>query len=314
MGDPLSSFFDQKATLSILHIFIKIMDNLKKPKNDRLKEEFLSTPVSEYASNQISDTEDEILSIEAQIKDSKDEKERKDLEFILDFLKEKLVIENNYREKVADVDQSFNELAKNINKPKNGIFNFQNILYGESGGELTKSRVVGTNILLIFLVASIYGMWADFIPNDNIISSGKSLSIVSAVLISILFSWSVFTGRWKTKIHNKIYQALLSITFIPILFFSLSWLTFSYGMPALYTRIAGNDIQIITDMKKDKNSSRRSCDYQLKGDIMRTAFPNYLCISKEYYLKEPNIVSVRLTGKESYFGKYVIHIYDNSDK
>ncbi len=289
------------------------MDNLKNTEDERLKEKLLNTPLSEYASKQVSDTENEILKIETEISKTSDAKEREELEFILDYLKKKLEIESKYKEKVSDVDESINELTETINKPINRKFSFQRIFYGETGEKLTRSRIIGTNILFFFLAASAYGMWADFVPNENIISSGKFLSYITALFITILFSWAVFTGGWKTRTQKKFAQVLLSITFIPLIFFGISWLTFSYGMPALYTRILGNDISLITNMEKDKNSSRRSCDYRLKGDVMSKAFPSYLCINKEYYLKEPKKVSVRLTGKESYFGKFIVHIYDNTD-
>ena len=88
------------------------MDNLKKSGNDRLNEELLNTPLSEYASKRILYTKNEISKIQTKIRNTKDKKERVKLEVMLDYLKKKLEIESNYKEKVADENQSINDLTK----------------------------------------------------------------------------------------------------------------------------------------------------------------------------------------------------------
>ena len=295
------------------------MDNLKKTGNDRLNEKLLNTPLSEYASKRILYTKNEISKIQTKIRNTKDKKERVKLEVMLDYLKKKLEIESNYKEKVADENQSINDLTKKINKPKIKKFDFQKYFYGESGEKLTKSRVIVTNILYFILVLAAYGIWADFVPNRNIISYGKFMSYILSAVVSILYFWAVFTGRIKLKniqnkyLQNKFTRVLLVITVFPLFVFGMSWLTFSHGIPALYTRIMGDDMVLITNMEKYKSSSSRSCNYRLEGEVMRGSVTDYLCISKEYYLEEPKKVSVKLTGKESYFGKYIISIYDNMD-
>ena len=92
--------------LSKLLTSIEIMVNQKKPENEQLEEASLDTPLSEseyssklseYSSKKASDTENEILKIETQIKNSKDETETQRLEVVLNFLKNKLEIESNNR-------------------------------------------------------------------------------------------------------------------------------------------------------------------------------------------------------------------------
>ena len=265
--------------------------------------------IAETTDTIILDTENEIYKIEKTLKKTTDEKEKDELKFVLDFLNKQLEHHREFKEKAAVLDQHINEIKE---KRSNSAFDFKRIFYGHGYGEkLTTTRVIGTNILMALIVISIYGMWSDFVPIPEMINIGKYLAAIFSIAFTALSIWAVSTGRWKTKTKSPITQALLSFTFIPIFFFAFFWLSFSQGLPSMYTRLIGADHTEVVQMEKYKNSSRRSCDHRLKGDVMDGAFPGYLCINENYYLQEPKNVRVKLTGKKSVLGFYVIHIYDH---
>jgi hypothetical protein len=264
--------------------------------------------IAETTDTIISNTENEIYKIERELKKTQDEKEKDELKFVLDFLNRQMEHHREFKEKAAVLDQHINEIKE---RKSNSAFDFKRMFYGHGYGEkLTTTRIIGTNILMALMAISIYGIWSDFIPIPEVINIGKYLAAIFSIAFTALFILAVSTGRWKTKTKSPATQAFLSFTFIPIFFFAFFWLSFSQGLPSIYTRLIGADHTKNVIMKKVKNSSAKSCDYRLKGEIMNGAFPGYLCINKDYFLQKPKVVRVKLTGKKSSLGFYVIHLYD----
>lgn len=267
--------------------------------------------ISEISNNLISETKARIYKIEKELKKTKDAKEKEELELVLDFLNQQLVHHKEFNEKAIDLDEQLNEIKNRSERIKNNKYDFKRMFYGHGyDEELSTTRVVGTNITIGILIASFYGMWSDFIPIPQVIYTGKYLAIIFSIILTGLFSWAVSTGRWKTKTKSPLAQGLLIFTFIPLFFFAFLWLSFSQGLPSLYTRVFGTDYTEIFYMEKYKGSSRRTCDHRVKGEVMNGAFPNYICINESYYLKEPKHVRVKLTGKRTFLGFHVIHLYD----
>ena len=74
------------------------MNKMKNPEDDHQKqapdaESEYASKLSTFAAQQISDTENEILKIETQLKNATDENDKERLEFLLKYLKNKLEIE-----------------------------------------------------------------------------------------------------------------------------------------------------------------------------------------------------------------------------
>jgi len=210
---------------------------------------------------------------------------------------EALVLLEHLKETEHNIKQAQEERNKRY---KNS--NFNRHYYGKAHPSLI--RKIFQNLLFVVMAGVVFGFFVDFSPSSDWQTQGFYLSGMLSAAITIYAYWGIFTKRLKLRIgYSKLMLATI-IVFFPIFIFVFIWMATIHGAPALYTKystIKYKQIHVV----KEEGHSRRSCDYRLKGGILETAMPPYLCINESLFMRLPSELDIILKGKQSYFGYYI---------
>ena len=162
-----------------------------------------------------------------------------------------------------------------------------------------------TNGLVFGALASLYGIFVNFIASEYWWHFGTYLSVFLAALLSGATYWGMYAGRIKSQAGTTIGRRVLGIVAIPFFLFGMLWMLVVRVIPDAFTRVAGSSVQITAPMRAVHRSSRRTCDYKLEGPVLDRAFPGYLCTRQSAFPSFPSDVSVILQGKETIFGVHI---------
>lgn len=177
-------------------------------------------------------------------------------------------------------------------------------LYGSAN--VSRSRVTLTNFALVVTLTSAYGWWADFVPTAAWVDTGFSLAMAATLICVTAFCWAVLTGRTVFRPGTSVPIKILVLLLGPILIFLFFSLSIMHGIGDIATRVLGRDEQLISDLSKHYDRSRRNCDFQLKGNDIETALPNHLCITEDAFTRLPTKGAYRLRILRSELGFHII--------
>lgn len=176
--------------------------------------------------------------------------------------------------------------------------------YGSA--DVSKSRVIITNVALVVTLISIYGWWADFVPSAAWIDTGFSLAMAATILCATAFYWAVLTGQTAFRPGTSAPMKLLVVLFGPVVVFLFLSVSIMHGVGDIATRLFGRDEELISDLSKHYNRSRRSCDFRLEGHDIDNAFPNHVCITEAAFARLPQKGVYRLQTLRSELGFHIV--------
>ena len=129
---------------------------------------------------------------------------------------------------------------------------------------------------------SIYGIWADFVPNNTWVYCGLIFSLFSS---AIFLYWIARLGLVKIAQNiNRCLQAALAYSF----FFAVSFIAVVHGVGDILTVSVGNRVKIEALLAKSGDRDKRSCDFKLVGPSLSLAFPSHYCVSEAAFNSFPN--------------------------
>jgi len=175
--------------------------------------------------------------------------------------------------------------------------------YGSA--DVSKSRVIITNFALVLTLISIYGWWTDFVPSAAWIDMGLSLAMAATVLGAAAFYWAVLTGRTAFRPGTSAPMKLLVVLFGPILLFMFFSLSIMHGLGDIATQVLGREDQLISNLSKRYEHSRKGCDFRLKGHDINNAFPNHVCITEAEFARLPQKGAYKLQILRSELGFHI---------
>ena len=169
-----------------------------------------------------------------------------------------------------------------------------------------------TNGLVFGALASLYGIFVNFIASEYWWRFGSYLSFFLTALLSGATYWGMYAGRMKSQAGTTIGKRVLGIVAIPLFLFGMLWMLVVRVIPDAFTRVVGSSVQITAPMRAVHRSSRRICDYKLEGAVLDRAFPGHLCTRQSAFPSFPSDVSIILQGKETIFGVHIQRYFESS--
>jgi hypothetical protein len=152
-----------------------------------------------------------------------------------------------------------------------------------------------------------FSWWIDFVSSPGVWLWGSCLAIALTLISSVVLCWGFSVGKMKSRPGFSLQgnQGSLALAMFPLLLL-IWWALIVRVGPYIATRVAGATVERTEPMHAIFISSRRSCDYRLKGPILDRSFPNYLCISESVFttLASTN-APVTLRGKETVLGFHI---------
>jgi hypothetical protein len=178
----------------------------------------------------------------------------------------------------------------------------------------TRARVVGMSLLWVFIGLMTMGLFVDFIPADGLhgVPAVLVFGFVGLVLTVATLLMGITKGRASDVIRRGggTTRTALSVAILPPMFGLMLWLATVKGAGWLVTRSIGTPEAKHVMLLTHHTSSRRSCDYQLKGPPLDASFPGYVCIPEALYRSHPNqTIAVELRGRSTAAGFAIISVY-----
>lgn len=175
--------------------------------------------------------------------------------------------------------------------------------YGSA--DVSKSRVIITHTALVVLLISIYGLWADFVPSAAWIDTAFSLAAAATILCVTAVYWAVLTGRTAFRPGTSTPMKLLVVLLGPIMVFLILSLAIMHGAGDITTQALGRNEQLIINLSKHYNRSRKSCNFRLEGRDIDNAFPNHLCVTEAAFARLPQKGAYKLQILRSELGFHI---------
>ena len=175
-----------------------------------------------------------------------------------------------------------------------------------------KSKFISIMLFITFALF-FWGVKSDFVPSKEWMTMGSMISLIITIPLSITYWHAHWTGKIVTDFKAPA-ATIKKVTFlylgIPAMFLFLSWASIIHGLASGINLAFGTPYTRLENLKKDHDIEKFGCDYHLKGEYLKDAFPQYMCITKEFYEQEPKSVQIKLTGKKTYFGFLIEHAYE----
>ena len=177
---------------------------------------------------------------------------------------------------------------------------FYIILYGVASPSSIREH--STNALMVVLALFFCGVYSDFIPSENWSEVGWYISFFLGVSVSIYTLRAYWTGRAEFKPGTSKMGRGLIYVLIPFFFVFFIWVALTHGVASLVTLAFGYEVETTYNLKKVRESGRRTCDYKLKGKSLNRAFPSYICIEEYKYNRLPEEAEYIIQGHENFLG------------
>lgn len=158
--------------------------------------------------------------------------------------------------------------------------------------------------LLLLLMLSAYGIWSDFLPNKKLFNTTQLLSLLLAIILTIIFfmEFSSKTSTIQQNIKGKQNPWFIAIV-LPLVLSILTYIGMTLGLPALLHELnasTGEESFIV------KSKSRYYNDQRCSGGIT-IEYPNFLkdqiCgIPQDFWHNISKGDTLILMGEKSEFG------------
>jgi hypothetical protein len=179
--------------------------------------------------------------------------------------------------------------------------------FGDGENLPLANKWIGYGAVALILISPV-ALWIDFVPSEGWLRWGTYLAATLAVAFCVYFVRGVRSGAVKLFWPQPRRKLLVVFAVIPFMLFGLIWLLVARVAPDAYSRIAGAEVRIVTQMHAEYRTRRRGCDYRLKGEILERAIVSrYLCVSPSFtsFPSEPWVV---LTGRETRVGLHISNV------
>lgn len=178
--------------------------------------------------------------------------------------------------------------------------------YGENP---TTLRKVMTNGLVLLALATLYGLYIDFIASEFWWKVGTRVALGLAVVLSIAAYWGKYTGGLPSPHGTSASRMALGFIGLPFMLFLMVWVALVRVVPDALTRLFGTSVTVTAPMVAVHQRSRRRCDFHLEGPFMDRGEPGWLCVRESAFNSFPSDVMVTFEGKETVFGIHVQRYY-----
>ncbi|WP_156043030.1 hypothetical protein [Marinobacterium lacunae] len=153
---------------------------------------------------------------------------------------------------------------------------------------------------LLILGSFIYAVSEDFTPTAQTSSIGLYIA-AAFTCVYFIFTFDAITSVHRAKFKKTSRQVRFTSTLVFYAFILfLFWVTACHTIPAVYTRLVGNDYTIDIGVAVTNKYKKNSCRYRIEGELIKNAFPAHICISKSMYETKKN--KYRLSGLSSNLG------------
>ena len=175
-------------------------------------------------------------------------------------------------------------------------------MYGSTNP--SRARRAAMRWIVISTLIAAYGASTEFVPAALTADIGDYLSGAVTLLVSGFVWHGYWTGRIPWGVRPRSWVArLLSMAFVPMFIFGVSWLVVVRAIPDLATRTFGTEASKAMHAEASYRSRRRSCDHQLRSDAI--PFPGYICISPSEFSRLAPGGEVNIIGKTTILGIHV---------
>ncbi|HEX5362623.1 MAG TPA: hypothetical protein VFW49_16280 [Fluviicoccus sp.] len=181
----------------------------------------------------------------------------------------------------------------------------RHFLYGDH--EPTPVHQIMTGIILVSFLLAVYGLSADFIPDQGWVQGGGFFSLsLLAILIIGAKAIEDNDGTQRFYVSSKgTFETLLAGGIRSCFYLCVLWLAFVHGFASLYTGTFGHRYESEFLATKQTSSLSFACDYQVTATEVQSGATQYLCISYRQYLQWPDSLMLRMDGRSSMLGKTV---------
>ena len=182
------------------------------------------------------------------------------------------------------------------------------------GPPKTRTGTLKKLVIYIILGLSAFGWHSDFVPSDKWLLIGTVTSVILTVLITVEWWIEYRSGRATLRINEnatKFKRYIYVYIGIPAVWLSFIWVALTHGLASGVTILFGSPYEITQTLEKEHVTVKFGCDYQLRGNYLKTAVPDYLCISKEYYESGTKTVKIKLSGKNTFLGFLIERAHEN---
>jgi hypothetical protein len=173
------------------------------------------------------------------------------------------------------------------------------------GQPKTRPNIFKLFIAIIMAALFALGWRSDFVPSEKWIWISTAISAILTALLTIEY-WIIYrSGKLPLSCNgkeSKIKTFLCVHIGLPVFLLFFIWVALTHGLASGINSIFGSPYETTKTLVKTYETVKLGCDYHLRGDYLKTAVPDYLCISKEYYESNPKTVMVILSGKNTYLG------------
>ena len=183
---------------------------------------------------------------------------------------------------------------------------YQAIFFGIDTPQYTLWSVVVA--FYILAPRAVYGGIADFIPSAEWSSFAGRWVHFGAAIFGCIYFYGIVLRKLPLRTpdgreFSSGRKGLVFIMFSVAIWMGLS-IALEHGVGAIATRLLGDEhaetIHAITSYSND----RRGCDYKARSGFIHSAFPSYVCISAEAFMRNPDRrVDLNLRGyRDTQFG------------
>ncbi len=136
-------------------------------------------------------------------------------------------------------------------------------------------------------------------------------SIITGILALFVDIWLRRNKKYKPDKKSGFIIKYYSLIFTPVFLAYMAYISIFIAPTSLYTQYNGtNYTDLIPVIKADlKKGTRRTCgdysSYKVTNTKLKTTFYRPLCISKKHYDLLKNKDFIRISGKESFFGRTI---------
>lgn len=159
------------------------------------------------------------------------------------------------------------------------------------------------------------GWHSDFVPSENWLFIGTIISIMFTILITVEWWIKIRSGELPASFdvnESKFKTNFYVYVGIPAGLLFFIWIALTHGLASGINILFGSPYETTQTLVKTYETVKLGCDYHLRGDYLKTAVPDYLCISKEYYESNPKTVRIILSGKSTCFGLLIEMARENN--
>ncbi len=160
--------------------------------------------------------------------------------------------------------------------------------------------------LVIILMLIPYGFIADFVPSRVTVLVSILLASISALGAAMIFESIVrLPGSTTLRALRTTRRRRGAVYYGALFVFLLAWIVFGHSLPAIYTRLTGENVAVVATL--GKTSTRETpgglqCRYRVYGQLVRGAFPDHACISRSDYRAMEKAATFQLEGRQGPLG------------